>query len=1316
MPKLETSEAAAADTKKSRVELAIELEKARADLSGMREQLAAAEAELKVKDAALSEKDVEVAARVKQLETVKAETDEWRGKATELKAELDAANIKYQRATQQETDLKATGHKQLSILKNGQLRWTHALLQLLEVFDLRPSDIAAACTKLAKERFTDDDFSTLLLSSIAHAAEPKPFREKWMGFNLLKSGLLEAAKEILVPLHGRINFSKSELRALDALLAFSSEKRLDQPDSQASAAKLVVDKPFIQLRMACIMDEFTHASFAPECQLQQLTPEAWEIEISEFTPDILFIESAWRGKDEKWGNKVGHLSSEVRDIISWCKSRGIPTVFWNKEDPVHFETFLTTAVQFDYVFTTDIDCIGRYKATLGHDRVYLLPFACQPNIHNPIEVYDRKDAFCFAGAYYVKYPERTRDLEEYIEELPSFRPVEIFDRNYGKDDPNYQFPVDYDPFIVGTLPFDQIDRAYKGYRYAINLNSIKQSQTMFARRVYELLASATLTVSSFSRGLRLLFGDLVISSDSGKEVLRRVQEIEESPSIARRFRLAGLRKVLLEHTYGNRLAYVVDKVGIKTTNELLPHVTVIGQARTATETKALLEHFKRQNYTAAKLVIVAEAAAVSAAEAIAGGRVKVLLQDAASMQTVGDAVGQTDYVASFTPDDYYGSNFLTDLMLATKYANADVYGKASYFTYKENEVFPPDIRSTYKVVSKLAVRCSIFRRGRIESAKLLDWVAGIQHKDVYGGTLFSIDEFNYCRMGATDDSAHTAIMELVDDLKDLRLGLPVSDLLRDAEQIPPLVSEQGDSTIIPGSEIATAHAPPKEGSVTWDVENSAWTITSTLADGKHTYIYQNREYSPADLITNGVLKLHFDVTPGLNLRWVILFLDHKKERFGHEIIPANRNEQIELPEGTTWLRFGVRVYGSGSANVRGLVLGERRPRPVEPIPQTDCLLVTNHYPSNDDLYRNGFVHKRVVAYRENGMNVDVFRFRPDVDTSFHEFENVDCMSGSARQLEVALSSGRYRRVVVHFLEPEMWNVLKKFIDRLRVIVWIHGSEIQPWWRRSYNFTDQKSLEAAKEQSSVRVAFWQEVLGDFPIGLHLVFVSSYFANEVMEDLEIKLKDYQYSIIHNPIDDSLFNYIEKDKEQRKRVLSIRPFASLKYANDLSVAAIKLLSEKEFFKEMTFQIVGDGVLFDETVKPLIGLRNVKIDKRFLTQSEIAQLHKRFGVFLNPTRMDAQGVSRDEAMSSGLVPVTSDVAAIPEFVDETCGFLAAPEDAAELASAIETLYYDSDRFLAMSEAAAKRVRKQSSVNRIVELELRLLKDSPPQDVDEAV
>ena len=72
--------------------------------------------------------------------------------------------------------------------------------------------------------------------------------------------------------------------------------------------------------------------------------------------------------------------------------------------------------------------------------------------------------------------------------------------------------------ILGESSLYEIDKAYKGYEYGINLNTIKQSQSMFARRVYELMASNTAIISNFSRGLRTNFGDLIISSDNQSRV------------------------------------------------------------------------------------------------------------------------------------------------------------------------------------------------------------------------------------------------------------------------------------------------------------------------------------------------------------------------------------------------------------------------------------------------------------------------------------------------------------------------------------------------------------------------------------------------------------------------------------------------------------------------------------------------------------------------------------------------------------------------------------------------------------------------------
>ncbi|KVL32313.1 glycosyl transferase family 1 [Burkholderia territorii] len=1079
-----------------------------------------------------------------------------------------------------------------------------------------------------------------------------------------------------------------------AVAARARLKGLLEDDGQQLAHRMK------QLKVAAIMDEFTFGSYDPECNLLQLTPAHWHTELGAFNPDMLFIESAWRGKDDLWGSKVGHLSQEVVGIVQWCRDHQVPTIFWNKEDPVHFETFLTTAKLFDFVFTTDIDCIHRYKAALGHDRVYLLPFAAQPLVNNPVEKYERKDAFCFAGAYYVRYPERTRDLGNFIVNLPEFRPLEIYDRNYGKSDANYQFPEEYQPFVVGNLPYAEIDKAYKGYRYAINLNSIKQSQSMFARRVYELLASNTITISNFSRGVRLMFGDLVVTSDSGAEIRRRLDALAADGTSARKLRLAALRKVMLEHTYQDRLAYVISKVSEETLPSLLPQIIVVAHAKDQTQADCVLHSFARQQYQAKMLVLVVPDQ-FQPAGVPEGDTVRVLSaleSDAVMLQTLASPAA---WLSVMVADDYYGIHYLTDLALATRYSQALAIGKVAQHVWSSSKglsLLRED--AAYTSVDAVDARSGIARFDTLPAVSLRAWVRGLYTARFEHQSCFAVDEFNYCRSGvALDETGRAA----VDDAVLADHGLTLGEIQRRAESVAP---ERLDSNALPqlrGSDLASLLAKaPVNSRVSMVERGGCLQVDSALPDGAHEYWYADRDFSPSDLsVENGKLQFHLDVSPGLNIQIVVLFLDREKARIGHVVKASNRNHDVEVPAGTAFLRIGLRVYASGSARVQSLLLGHRSLLPADVFSQGQHLVLTNHYPSYDDLYRNAFVHSRVRAYRENGVRCDVFRFRDEQTVEYQEFENVDVMTGGAEVLERLLETGRYQSVLVHFLDEAMWRALKPYADRLKIVVWVHGADIQRFERRAFLYDDAEQRSAAALKSERRVQFWRSVLTDRPRSLHLVFVSQYLAVTAMEDLGLMLPDDAYSVIHNPIDTARFDYVEKDAELRWKVLSIRPYASKVYANDLSVGAILALSARPEFDCMQFHLIGDGALFDETVAPLRGFSNVRIERRFLTQREIADLHKEYGVFLCPSRMDTQGVSRDEAMASGLVPVTNGIAAIPEFVDETCGVLVPAEDTKALVNGLLKLVRDPRLFAEMSANAARRVRRQSAQDVVIRREL---------------
>lgn len=364
------------------------------------------------------------------------------------------------------------------------------------------------------------------------------------------------------------------------------------------------------------------------------------------------------------------------------------------------------------------------------------------------------------------------------------------------------------------------------------------------------------------------------------------------------------------------------------------------------------------------------------------------------------------------------------------------------------------------------------------------------------------------------------------------------------------------------------------------------------------------------------------------------------------------------------------------------------------------LVVTRSYPAAGDLYQYPFVHRRVLAYREAGHEVAVFR-PSDGATAGHEYEGITCRSGDGAALAAIAAAFRPDVVAVHGLSEAMWPALSG-LGSLPICAWLHGSEIPAFFRaKAKAIAEGDERTASLRQVDVRKTFWADLLRDRP-ELKLVFPSVSAVEMMREDLGDWLLNY--AVIPNPIDTSLFAYQPKRDEHRFKVLSIRPFDSTTYANDLSVAAIIALTGRPDFQRLHFTIIGDGPLFDKALKPLQGMENVTIRREFLTQSEIAAEHSRHGIFLVPTRLDTQGVSRDEAMSSGLVPVTNSIPPVLEFADDACAGLAAPNDAVGLAEKLWEMIESAALFRQRSEAAARRVRRQSANDLIIPRELDLL------------
>ena len=370
--------------------------------------------------------------------------------------------------------------------------------------------------------------------------------------------------------------------------------------------------------------------------------------------------------------------------------------------------------------------------------------------------------------------------------------------------------------------------------------------------------------------------------------------------------------------------------------------------------------------------------------------------------------------------------------------------------------------------------------------------------------------------------------------------------------------------------------------------------------------------------------------------------------------------------------------------------------------KTKYLVVSPGYPSEDNKYNNAFVHSRVKKYQESGIAVDVFSYSKK--SSHYNYENVDVIEGNKDNLINMLKRNKYHKILIHF---GFWYIVKpiiKTVPNIPLIIWVHGTEGLGWYRRFFAFNLKKPYRFLGYIliNTRQMIFVHNFIRNKNIDKTFVFVSNWMKNIYEKDSLSKNKIDKYQIIPNVIDKDNYKYLEKKENDRLNILSIRTYQSKKYANDLSVKAILELSKEPFFKNLKFTFYGDGRLFDETLKPIKNMKNVTIYRKFLNAKEISEAHAKNGLMLIPTRQDAQGVSMCEAMSSGLVPITSNNTAIPEYVNSSCGYLT--NNYHEIALAIKTLYNNPKLFVKMSKKASEFIQKKCAPKIVIQKEVDLI------------
>lgn len=487
---------------------------------------------------------------------------------------------------------------------------------------------------------------------------------------------------------GNGSFELKGIKLEPIKLALKNKEIIYNPENYRNPKRVI--KKVNEVRIACILDEFSYTSFSKECNMITFTPYNFIDVLEENPPDFLLVESAWKGINGSWEFKIAKYNNQDKtalyNLLNYCKSKGIPTVFWNKEDPIHFEKFIDTAKLFDYVFTTDRNIIPRYIEEVGHNKVYSLPFAAQVKTHNPIKKYNREKGVCFAGSYYGnRHEDRRKDMDNVLYACKKYN-LTIYDRNYESTkndvDSPFRYPETFLENVKGSLPYSQIDRAYKGYDVMLNVNSVKDSPTMFSRRVFEGLASGTPIISTYSKGINNMFEDIIVSDDNEEILLDKIDKLMTDKYYWKKLSLEGIRKIMFNHTYENRIRYILSKLSINI-EKSIKIISIITFVNSFNEVEEKVNTFNKLKYDDKELIVIANSSFEKCKECFNNynsNGIRFYLKDyiVKNYNEISDIVNG-EYVCLLNDENVYGEEYITDLISATYYTNANIIGKKSYY-------------------------------------------------------------------------------------------------------------------------------------------------------------------------------------------------------------------------------------------------------------------------------------------------------------------------------------------------------------------------------------------------------------------------------------------------------------------------------------------------------------------------------------------------------------------------------------------------------------------------------------------------------------
>ena len=404
-------------------------------------------------------------------------------------------------------------------------------------------------------------------------------------------------------------------------------------------------------KIGIVMDEHIYESVKGLANFVCIKPDTALNEIRDI--DLLLVTSVVDGMDGVWKGVADVENQEKRaalsKIVSACKDKQIPTAFYSLSNSETYDAYIEFARMVDAVFTIAEELIEDFKRDCGHANVYVMPLGVNPLQHNPIgfKKFKKKRDVLFTGSWYRNDSDRRKDAQMIFDGVKfSGNDLVIVDRRSNSDKEIYQFPKQYIPYVSPRMAYDDIQKLHKLYNYGVNLNTVMYSETMFAKRIYELQALGNIVFSNYSLGVNTQFPNVYTINNKGEigQILRNMTEEEVYEQ-----QCYGIRRVMTHETMFDRLQFVFDQMDLAYDFDSAGKVLVVVDRKTDVLDKMI----QAQSYANVDVI-----------------------QTSAFTEEIKSAY---DMVAFMKEGYFYGEYYLEDMVNAFKYTDVDFVTRDAYY-------------------------------------------------------------------------------------------------------------------------------------------------------------------------------------------------------------------------------------------------------------------------------------------------------------------------------------------------------------------------------------------------------------------------------------------------------------------------------------------------------------------------------------------------------------------------------------------------------------------------------------------------------------